>query len=117
MDLSAGGHVRCEDLRDLQGGPGGELRSGVANDGLPPDYSYLAEAQTPDPKGYARPKGRKADEDRPRPGVSSPARSANAAHGAPLAAPSCNPPTPSSDHLTVGTPDGNGRPVALLGLS
>jgi hypothetical protein len=33
----------------------------------------------------------------------------NAAHGAPLAVPSCSPPQPASAYLTVGTPDANGE--------
>jgi hypothetical protein len=30
---------------------------------------------------------------------------------------SCNPPQPASDHLTVGTPDSNGRPVNASGFA
>ena len=41
--------------------------------------------------------------------------SANRVHGAPLSAPSCNPPVQSSDHLTVGAPDANGKPVTSTG--
>jgi hypothetical protein len=41
--------------------------------------------------------------------------SANRSHGPPLAAPSCNPPEQSSDHLTVGTFDVNGKVVASIG--
>jgi hypothetical protein len=33
----------------------------------------------------------------------------NTTHGPPLAFESCNPPVPGSDHLTVGTPDANGK--------
>jgi predicted acyl esterase len=40
---------------------------------------------------------------------------ANATHGAPLAAPSCDPPVPTSDYLTLGGPDVNGNPVASTG--
>jgi PKD repeat protein len=36
-------------------------------------------------------------------------------HGPPLASPSCSGPTPSSDHLTVGTADSNGRPTEFTG--
>ncbi len=42
--------------------------------------------------------------------------SANRMHGPPLEHPSCHPPTPSSPHLTVGTPDANGAPVGSDGL-
>ena len=41
--------------------------------------------------------------------------SANRVHGPPLAAPSCHPPEQSSDHLTVGAPDANGKPVTSTG--
>ena len=37
-------------------------------------------------------------------------------HGPPLEHPSCDPPTPSSPHLTVGTPDANGAAAASDGL-
>jgi uncharacterized protein len=39
----------------------------------------------------------------------------NRSHGPPLSAPSCSPPVQSSDHLTVGTFDANGKPVASIG--
>jgi hypothetical protein len=35
----------------------------------------------------------------------------NRTHGPPLASASCEPPAPSSSHLTVGTPDVNGAPA------
>jgi hypothetical protein len=41
--------------------------------------------------------------------------SANRMHGAPLANPSCSPPVPASDWLTVGTPDANMLPVKSVG--
>ena len=41
--------------------------------------------------------------------------SPNGAHGAPLSSASCSPPTPSSNYLTVGTPDVNGKPAASAG--
>jgi dienelactone hydrolase len=106
MDLSAGGHVRCENLRDLQGAPG-ENCDAVTGDGLPPDYSYLTEAQTPDPKGYARPRSAKPLTIALVPAFQS-CTSANAAHGPPLATSSCSPATPSSGSLTVGSPEANG---------
>jgi hypothetical protein len=40
----------------------------------------------------------------------------NRTHGAPLAFPSCNPPKPSSNFLTVGTPDANGAPAKSTGF-
>jgi hypothetical protein len=36
--------------------------------------------------------------------------SANASHGPPLSSPSCSPPDPESNYLTLGTPDANGNP-------
>jgi uncharacterized repeat protein (TIGR01451 family) len=50
IHLSDHTHVRCEDLRNLQGGAGENCAATSVGDGLPPDYSYLAEAQTPDPR-------------------------------------------------------------------
>src|SRR5687767_9880926 len=40
----------------------------------------------------------------------------NRTHGPPLAFPSCNPPVPSSNFVTVGTPDANGAPAKSQGL-
>jgi uncharacterized repeat protein (TIGR01451 family) len=39
----------------------------------------------------------------------------NRVHGPPLDSPSCSPPLKSSQHLTVGTPDANGRVVQSIG--
>ena len=39
----------------------------------------------------------------------------NRTHGEPLDSPSCNPPSQGSDHLTVGTPDANGKPAESIG--
>jgi FtsP/CotA-like multicopper oxidase with cupredoxin domain len=44
-----------------------------------------------------------------------PCQSPNLEHGPPLAYPSCGPPVPTSDHLTVGSPDANGQPAASVG--
>jgi hypothetical protein len=40
----------------------------------------------------------------------------NRTHGEPLDSPSCNPPVEESDHLTVGTPDANGRAANSVGF-
>ena len=40
----------------------------------------------------------------------------NRTHGPPLAFPSCNPPVPSSNFVTVGTPDANGAPAKSQGF-
>jgi hypothetical protein len=39
----------------------------------------------------------------------------NRVHGPSLEHPSCNPPSPSSSHLTVGTPDANSRTANMAG--
>jgi hypothetical protein len=44
-----------------------------------------------------------------------PCTSGNQQHGAPLAVPSCNPANPSSDYLTVGSPEGNGLQARFSG--
>ncbi len=44
-----------------------------------------------------------------------PCTSPNREHGPPLAHPACAPPAQSSQHVTVGTPDANGRPAASVG--
>jgi hypothetical protein len=41
--------------------------------------------------------------------------SSNASHGSPLSVASCRPPRLSSQHLTVGTPDLNGKAVGFTG--
>jgi hypothetical protein len=41
--------------------------------------------------------------------------SPNSTHGAPLAFPSCGPPALASDHLTLGTPDANGKRTTMEG--
>jgi len=44
-----------------------------------------------------------------------PCAAPNRSHGPPLASPSCNPPSPASDFLTVGTADANGEPASAVG--
>jgi len=44
-----------------------------------------------------------------------PCTSANNTHGPPLVFPSCSPPTPTSDYVTVGTPDANGAAAKSVG--
>jgi hypothetical protein len=44
-----------------------------------------------------------------------PCTSPNRTHGAPLAFPSCSPPSSNSPYLTVGTPDANGAPANSIG--
>ncbi len=62
---------------------------------------------------YPRPKGATPTRFSLVPGYA-PCISANREHGPPLAFASCNPPVPSSPHLTVGTPDLNGAGVNLI---
>jgi hypothetical protein len=42
---------------------------------------------------------------------------ANRTHGPPLAFPSCNPPTQTSQYLTVGSPDANGAPANAIAFA
>ena len=64
----------------------------------------------------------------PRPAGASPLRASlvpayaacaapNRTHGPPLAHPACSPPAPTSQQLTVGTPDANGQPVSSVGFA
>jgi hypothetical protein len=65
--------------------------------------------------GYARPKGATPSVIRLVPAFES-CGAPNGSHGAPLAVPSCSPPTQASDHLTIGTPDVNGKVANATGL-
>jgi predicted acyl esterase len=64
--------------------------------------------------GYARPKAATPLNIRLVPAFEE-CTSGDAEHGAPLAVPSCNPATPASDYLTVGTPEANGLPSRFSG--
>jgi hypothetical protein len=64
--------------------------------------------------GFARPKGASPVNIRLVPAFEQ-CTSAGGVHGAPLAVPSCSPPALSSDYLTIGTPDANGKPVNFVG--
>jgi WD40 repeat protein len=64
--------------------------------------------------GYARPRGATPTTVKLVPAFDE-CSSANASHGAPLSAPSCSPPAQSSDHVTVGTPDANGKAANAVG--
>jgi hypothetical protein len=65
--------------------------------------------------GYARPKAATPSVIRLVPAFDS-CGTANGVHGAPLAIPSCSPPTQTSDYLTVGTPDTNGNAANSAGF-
>ena len=67
-------------------------------------------------EGYARPKGASPVSIKLVPAYQECTEGTdNATHGAPLAVPSCNPVVQSSDYLTVGTPDANGKAPASSG--
>jgi acetyl esterase/lipase len=82
---------------------------------VPPDYA-LARDYALD--GYARPKSATPINMTLVPAYDPCIAGAtdNAEHGAPLAAPSCSPPTPASEFVTVGTPDANGNAPNSNGL-
>jgi hypothetical protein len=63
---------------------------------------------------YARPRGASPTNIRLVPAFKA-CTSANATHGAPLAANACSPPDPASDYLTIGTPDVNGQAANFNG--
>jgi hypothetical protein len=65
--------------------------------------------------GYARPKAATPSTVALVPAYEECSGEANASHGAPLAMPSCSPPVPSSDYLTIGSPDANGNPATSTG--
>jgi glucose/arabinose dehydrogenase/PKD repeat protein len=68
--------------------------------------AYLASFE---PDGYARPRGASPTVFRLVPAFRPcSAEGENAAHGAPLSVPSCNPSVQESESLTIGTPDKNG---------
>ena len=108
--------VNAPDQSDSSGGPltfaawsdGGARMHTITTPAAP--VTYVATFTPP----YPRPKG------------ASPLRgsmvvaydactSADRMHGPPLASPSCSDPTPTSDHLTVGTADSNGRATEFIG--
>ena len=71
-------------------------------------------APSPPAVGFARPKGATPVTTSLVPAYQ-PCAAPNREHGPPLAFPSCGPPTPASDHLTVGSPDANGQPANSIG--
>jgi Acetyl xylan esterase (AXE1) len=78
---------------------------------VPPGYEL-----SPDyvPTGYPRPRGATPFRVSLVPAFDQ-CTSSNRTHGAPLSFASCAPPNPSSDFLTVGTPDANGQPANSIG--
>jgi dipeptidyl aminopeptidase/acylaminoacyl peptidase len=81
-----------------------------------PDRSeQVPDWQPVKPAGYPRPRAATPVSIRLVP-ASKPCTAPNATHGAPLSSPSCSPPSPSSDFLTVGTPDANLMSANFTGL-
>jgi hypothetical protein len=92
---------------DTQGGP-------PSGEGATKDKNV--ELLVPDPRlrGYARPQSATPSTVRLVPAFE-PCIGGASTHAAPLAAPSCSPPQQTSDYLTVGTPDANGKPAVAAG--
>ena len=80
----------------------------------PTDQNVELLVRDPRLRGYARPKGATPLNIRLVPAFEE-CISDNASHGAPLSVPSCRPPQQTSDYLTVGTPDANGKAPASMG--
>jgi hypothetical protein len=102
---------------------GWEQTAATCDDGSPPSAIDLDSGETvtctftnSKNYGYARPKGATPLNFRLVPAFDECVEgSANATHGAPLDVPSCNPHSQSSDYLTIGTPDANGKPPVSSG--
>jgi hypothetical protein len=90
---------------------GGSIETNVAT-GTQPAWQRISQ---PD-YGYVRPKGASPFQSFFTPAFRS-CSAPNGAHGAPLAFPSCAPPQPTSDYVTVGTPDSNGAGTNFIGES
>jgi hypothetical protein len=67
------------------------------------------------PSGYARPKSATPTVVRLVPAYTQ-CSAGNSLHGSPLVQPSCAPPAPASNYLTVGTADSNGKPTNSSGF-
>jgi Tol biopolymer transport system component len=87
-------------------------RSGLTQ--VPGADSFIAPHWQPLPGSYTRPKGASTEWVSLVPAYE-PCNSPNSTHSSPLAAPSCNPPVPVSDHLTIGTADSNRKPTKSNG--
>jgi plastocyanin len=84
---------------DLHGGPNGVGMSGIVN---------------VNPRPYARPKGASPSTFKLVPAYVA-CTAADSTHGVPLSSASCNPPVPSSNFATMGTPDANGAAANSTG--
>ena len=89
--------------------------SAQANETDPvPANNSATEGTTVVSNGYARPKGASPSTFRLVPAYEQ-CNNANAMHDGGLNVPSCNPPVPSSNLLTLGSPDANGRAANSTG--
>jgi hypothetical protein len=79
-------------------------------EGATNDQNVELLVRDPRRRGYARPKSATPNEIRLVPAFEQ-CISDNSTHGAPLSVPSCNPPQQTSDYLTLGAPDVNGKPA------
>jgi hypothetical protein len=101
--------------------PGGWSQvSATCDDGSPPQAIDLAAGETVtctfvNTRGYPRPKSASPLSLSLVPAYQE-CTSPNRTHGPPLEHPACNPPAPTSSHLTVGSPDANGRGANMTGL-
>ena len=92
------------------GALGGLVRAPAAKV-LPPGYELAAGFPGP---GYVRPGSAPSIKVALVPAFQ-PCADPNRVHGPPEEMPSCNPPQPVSDYLTVGAPDNNGLPAEFTG--
>jgi hypothetical protein len=84
-------------------------------EGATNDQNVELLVRDPRRRGYARPKAATPLNIRLVPAFEE-CISNNASHGAPLAVPSCSPAVQTSDYLTVGSPEGNGKQAASVGV-
>jgi hypothetical protein len=100
---------------------GWEQTSATCDDGSPPSNIAVSAGETvtctftnAKAVGYPRPRGATPLLVSLVPAFAT-CTAANSTHGAPLAFPSCRTPSQSSDQLTVGAPDANGKPAKSIG--
>ena len=84
-------------------------------DDNPADNSDTEQTVVTGPTGYPRPKGATPLRVPLVPAYNQ-CTAPNRVHGPPLAFPSCSAPTQTSQHLTVGTPDANGKAANSVGF-
>jgi glucose/arabinose dehydrogenase len=99
--------TELDTVQSLGANPIGQVQVGNNQTGRTYDMA-LDDVAVSRPIGYARPRSAQLLSVPLVPAFRA-CTSPNAAHGSPLANASCAPPSQSSDFLTVGTPDSNGR--------